>query len=155
MESASRSQITVPIIYLTLLISRLLEFAFNYFDLKSFPDGETKRALQRIVNKSRGGIHIQGNEGTNMGSGSARDVREEEVEQRSKKSGKTYIKGNEGTSMGSGSARDVKEVEQRNKKSGWTYITGNEGTNTVSGGIRDVREEEIEQRDKKKRKVIG
>lgn len=33
---------------------RLIEFAANYFDLDSFPDGETKRALQRIYNK-RGG----------------------------------------------------------------------------------------------------
>ena len=33
---------------------RLLEFAANYFDLSSFPDGETKRALQRAVNKRSG-----------------------------------------------------------------------------------------------------
>ncbi|KAF5378953.1 hypothetical protein D9757_008739 [Collybiopsis confluens] len=32
----------------------LLEFAPVYFDLSSFPDGETKRALQRIYNKKRG-----------------------------------------------------------------------------------------------------
>ncbi|KAF8335362.1 uncharacterized protein EI90DRAFT_2913210 [Cantharellus anzutake] len=31
----------------------LLEFASQYFDLKTFPDGETKRALQRIINKRR------------------------------------------------------------------------------------------------------
>ncbi|KAL0948173.1 hypothetical protein HGRIS_010784 [Hohenbuehelia grisea] len=29
----------------------LIEYATQYFDLASFPDGETKRALQRVVNK--------------------------------------------------------------------------------------------------------
>ncbi|KAF7966241.1 hypothetical protein HWV62_39435 [Athelia sp. TMB] len=32
----------------------LLEYATNYFDLSSFPDGETKRALQRVANKRSG-----------------------------------------------------------------------------------------------------
>ncbi|KAJ7489809.1 P-loop containing nucleoside triphosphate hydrolase protein [Mycena galericulata] len=32
----------------------LLEYATTYFDLSSFPDGETKRALQRVVNKKTG-----------------------------------------------------------------------------------------------------
>ncbi|KAG6811256.1 DEAH-box ATP-dependent RNA helicase prp43 [Tricholoma furcatifolium] len=32
----------------------LLEFAGNYFDLSSFPDGEAKRALQRVANKKAG-----------------------------------------------------------------------------------------------------
>ncbi|KAJ7710009.1 P-loop containing nucleoside triphosphate hydrolase protein [Mycena rosella] len=32
----------------------LLEYATTYFDLSSFPDGETKRALQRVVNKKAG-----------------------------------------------------------------------------------------------------
>ncbi|KAF8321341.1 P-loop containing nucleoside triphosphate hydrolase protein [Clavulina sp. PMI_390] len=32
----------------------LLELAHNYFDLSSFADGETKRALQRVVNKRLG-----------------------------------------------------------------------------------------------------
>jgi len=32
----------------------LLEYATSYFDLAQFPDGETKRALQRIVNKRAG-----------------------------------------------------------------------------------------------------
>ncbi|KAJ7740706.1 P-loop containing nucleoside triphosphate hydrolase protein [Mycena maculata] len=32
----------------------LLDFATNYFDLSSFPDGETKRALTRVVNKKAG-----------------------------------------------------------------------------------------------------
>jgi pre-mRNA-splicing factor ATP-dependent RNA helicase DHX15/PRP43 len=31
-----------------------LEFATNYFDLASFQDGETKRALQRVANKRAG-----------------------------------------------------------------------------------------------------
>lgn len=32
----------------------LLEFATSYFDLKQFPDGETKRALERIIKKKLG-----------------------------------------------------------------------------------------------------
>ncbi|EPQ53153.1 P-loop containing nucleoside triphosphate hydrolase protein [Gloeophyllum trabeum ATCC 11539] len=32
----------------------LLEFAPQYFDLSTFPDGETKRALQRVLNKKQG-----------------------------------------------------------------------------------------------------
>ncbi|KAK0444973.1 P-loop containing nucleoside triphosphate hydrolase protein [Desarmillaria tabescens] len=34
----------------------LLEFATNYFDLSTFTDGETKRALQRVVNKKAGKV---------------------------------------------------------------------------------------------------
>ena len=30
----------------------LLEYAFPYFDPASFPDGETKRALQRVLRKA-------------------------------------------------------------------------------------------------------
>ena len=30
---------------------RLLDYASTYFDLSTFSDGETKRALQRVVNK--------------------------------------------------------------------------------------------------------
>lgn len=37
-----------------LLYFRLLEYAPTYFDIKSFPDGEAKRALQRVVNKLSG-----------------------------------------------------------------------------------------------------
>ncbi len=33
---------------------RLLEYAPVYFDLKTFPDGETKRALQRVQMKRNG-----------------------------------------------------------------------------------------------------
>ena len=36
------------------LFSRLLEYARTYFDLKAFPDGETKRALTRAANKRAG-----------------------------------------------------------------------------------------------------
>lgn len=32
----------------------LLEYAGNYFDLSTFPDGETKRSLQRVINKRAG-----------------------------------------------------------------------------------------------------
>ena len=49
--SASR----IPKNLLTLTVTfRLLEFAANYFDVASFPDGETKRALQRVINKRLG-----------------------------------------------------------------------------------------------------
>jgi pre-mRNA-splicing factor ATP-dependent RNA helicase DHX15/PRP43 len=34
---------------------RLLEFAPFYFDLKTFPDSEMKRVLQRSLNKKLGG----------------------------------------------------------------------------------------------------
>ncbi|KAG6840945.1 DEAH-box ATP-dependent RNA helicase prp43 [Blastosporella zonata] len=37
----------------------LLEYAGSYFDLSSFPDGETKRALQRIVNKKAGKANLR------------------------------------------------------------------------------------------------
>ena len=33
---------------------RLLEYAPMYYDLKTFPDGETKRALTRVQNKRLG-----------------------------------------------------------------------------------------------------
>ncbi|PFH46026.1 hypothetical protein AMATHDRAFT_8337 [Amanita thiersii Skay4041] len=32
----------------------LIEIAANYYELESFPDGETKRALQRVINKRAG-----------------------------------------------------------------------------------------------------
>jgi len=32
----------------------LLEYATQYFDLSTFPDGETKRALQKVINKKAG-----------------------------------------------------------------------------------------------------
>jgi pre-mRNA-splicing factor ATP-dependent RNA helicase DHX15/PRP43 len=38
----------------TNISSRLIEYAGNYFDLSTFPDGETKRALQRVINKKAG-----------------------------------------------------------------------------------------------------
>jgi pre-mRNA-splicing factor ATP-dependent RNA helicase DHX15/PRP43 len=33
---------------------RLLDYATNYFDLASFQNGETKQALQRVMNKRAG-----------------------------------------------------------------------------------------------------
>ncbi len=39
---------------LKVCLCRLLEHAANYFDLSTFTDGETKRALQRVVNKKSG-----------------------------------------------------------------------------------------------------
>jgi pre-mRNA-splicing factor ATP-dependent RNA helicase DHX15/PRP43 len=36
------------------LIIRLIEYAPTYYDLASLTDGETKRALQRVVNKRAG-----------------------------------------------------------------------------------------------------
>lgn len=33
---------------------RLLDYAPTYFDIKTFPDGETKRALVRVANKRAG-----------------------------------------------------------------------------------------------------
>ena len=35
----------------TNISSRLLQYAGNYFDLSTFPDGETTRALQRVIKK--------------------------------------------------------------------------------------------------------
>jgi pre-mRNA-splicing factor ATP-dependent RNA helicase DHX15/PRP43 len=50
--------------YLDFSLSRLLEFAANYFDLATFPDGETKRALQRVQNKRAGvSTPVKGNNG--------------------------------------------------------------------------------------------
>ena len=40
--------------FVTNISSRLLEYAGNYFDLSTFPDGETKRALQRVINMRAG-----------------------------------------------------------------------------------------------------
>ena len=41
-------------------MTRLLEFAPNYFDLKDFKDGETKRALMRVANKRSGSVTADG-----------------------------------------------------------------------------------------------
>lgn len=35
---------------------RLLEIAPNYFDISTYPEGETKRALQRVANARSNGI---------------------------------------------------------------------------------------------------
>jgi len=37
--------------FVTNISSRLIEYAGNYFDLSTFPHGETKRALQCVINK--------------------------------------------------------------------------------------------------------
>ena len=44
---------------------RLLEFATNYFDVSTFQDGETKRALQRLVNKRAGKDRLDTTNGEN------------------------------------------------------------------------------------------
>jgi hypothetical protein len=36
------------------VLRRLLEYGNSYFDLKSLPNGETKRALTRFANKKAG-----------------------------------------------------------------------------------------------------
>ena len=36
-----------------IVYARLLEYGSNYYDVRTFSDGETKRALQRAHNKAR------------------------------------------------------------------------------------------------------
>lgn len=46
----------------------LMEMAPAYFDLSTFADGETKRALQRALNKTvKGGTPIASNKGSRVG----------------------------------------------------------------------------------------
>jgi len=40
--------------FVTNISSRLIEYAGNYFDLSTFPHGEMKWALQRVINKRAG-----------------------------------------------------------------------------------------------------
>ena len=40
--------------FVTNTSSRLLEYASNYFELSAFPSGETKRALQHVIDKRAG-----------------------------------------------------------------------------------------------------
>jgi len=40
--------------FVTNIFSRLIESAGNYFDISTFPKGEMKRALQRVINKRAG-----------------------------------------------------------------------------------------------------
>jgi len=54
----------------------LLEFATNYFDLSSFPEGETRRALERVLKKKQGKVIGQSN-------GETRDKKRRKVEGRS------------------------------------------------------------------------
>jgi len=42
---------------------RLLEYASSYYNLKEFAEGETKRALQRVVNKISGKAVGRGDSG--------------------------------------------------------------------------------------------
>ncbi|KAF8073478.1 P-loop containing nucleoside triphosphate hydrolase protein [Lyophyllum atratum] len=53
----------------------LIDYATNYFDVASFTDGETKRALQRVVNK-RSGKATGRLDGGGSGNGSGTDTRE-------------------------------------------------------------------------------
>lgn len=43
---------------------RLIDNAPHYFDVASFPDGETKRALQRVLNKRAGKSMRNDDDGT-------------------------------------------------------------------------------------------
>ncbi|KAF5378123.1 hypothetical protein D9615_007544 [Tricholomella constricta] len=52
----------------------LIDYAGNYFDVTSFPDGETKRALQRVVNKRAG--KATGRLDGASGNGSGADTRD-------------------------------------------------------------------------------
>jgi pre-mRNA-splicing factor ATP-dependent RNA helicase DHX15/PRP43 len=54
----------------------LIEYAANYFDLNTFPDGETKRALQRVINKRAGKAIAAGkNERVNDSNGESRPTK--------------------------------------------------------------------------------
>jgi pre-mRNA-splicing factor ATP-dependent RNA helicase DHX15/PRP43 len=46
-----------------LVLPRLLEYSNSYFDLTSFPDGETKRALTKVANKKAGKAPGRGGDG--------------------------------------------------------------------------------------------
>ena len=46
---------------------RLLEYAPMYFDLKNWPDGDTKRALLKIANKREGKFGARFEEGERAG----------------------------------------------------------------------------------------
>jgi pre-mRNA-splicing factor ATP-dependent RNA helicase DHX15/PRP43 len=58
------------------LCFRLLEFSGNYFEIPSFPEGETKRALQRVVNKLSGKATGKGIKRLSTGGDEADDKRE-------------------------------------------------------------------------------
>jgi pre-mRNA-splicing factor ATP-dependent RNA helicase DHX15/PRP43 len=51
---------------------RLLEYAPMYFDLKNWPDGETKRALVRATNKREGKFGARFGEGAMPGEGTVK-----------------------------------------------------------------------------------
>lgn len=54
----------------------LLEFAPEYFEIATFPEGETKRALQRIVMKKQGKLPS----GSNAGDRDGRDKKKRKKE---------------------------------------------------------------------------
>jgi pre-mRNA-splicing factor ATP-dependent RNA helicase DHX15/PRP43 len=53
-----------------------LEFAAVYFDLNSFNDGETKRALQKVVNKRLGKADSRFGANGSDGGGSGNEKRD-------------------------------------------------------------------------------
>jgi pre-mRNA-splicing factor ATP-dependent RNA helicase DHX15/PRP43 len=63
--------------------SRLIELAANYFDLNSFPEGETKNALKRAWNK-RAGKDISRRDGSD---GKQRSKQKDERESKKRKTG--------------------------------------------------------------------
>lgn len=65
------------------MLHRLLEFAAAYYDVKTFPPGETKRALERIVNKKSG----KSSGGYNSAAG-GEDSREKKRRKKQKGSGR-------------------------------------------------------------------
>ena len=62
--------------------NRLLEFAANYYDLKSFPAGEAKRSLERTIAKSSGGNSYKS---SSKKSGEGEDGREKKKRKKDKK----------------------------------------------------------------------
>lgn len=64
---------------------RLLEFAAAYYDVKTFPPGETRRALERVYNKKSGGGKNSG--GYNSAAGGD-DTREKKRRKKEKGSGR-------------------------------------------------------------------
>jgi pre-mRNA-splicing factor ATP-dependent RNA helicase DHX15/PRP43 len=68
-----------PLLPLLTLIRRLLEYAADYYDVKTFPQGETRRALERVM---------QGGGKKNTGSKSGGDEGRERKKRKKDKSGR-------------------------------------------------------------------
>lgn len=66
---------------------RLLEFAAAYYDVKTFPPGETRRALERVYNKKSGGAGGKNSGGYNSAAGGD-DTREKKRRKKEKGSGR-------------------------------------------------------------------